>query len=304
MKFYNHCYKLTIFKNHFARDGIQKQLSKFQFLELLKYDIRTAKNGPLFSPAEFDGVRSKQNTKWVHMLVFDIDGGAPYMPLYNTKFDFDWVTYTTFSHTAEVPKWRLVIPLAKPIPGEHWQYAFAAMLDLWRTLYPEHEGAPDKQCKDKSRMYYLPACPPDKQNTKRLDCDLNENLYTLQYDYIIRQREAEQAEYKRLLDAQKQFRKKNRNRKPLYWEIKRELALEYATNVNYRQDLASRIGNIKGDRCEDFDCPVCGQNDATFFYINPMGGHRAYCAHMNSCGTQGVLTSFSLLHLASFNNII
>jgi uncharacterized lipoprotein YehR (DUF1307 family) len=159
-------------------------------------------------------------------------------------------------------------------------------------------------CKDQSRMYYLPSCHPQTQAQKRMDCQLNGKLYTLQYDYVIRQKEEEKREYQRILQAQREMRQKNRSRKPLYIEAKRELMIEYATNINYRAHLAQKIGTIKGDRCEDWSCIVCGRNDATFFYINPLGGHRAHCAHMNSCGTQGELTSYSLFKLAEYYGCI
>ena len=41
MIFDNYCYKLTVFKNHYDKNGIYRELSKSQFLELLTYDIRT-----------------------------------------------------------------------------------------------------------------------------------------------------------------------------------------------------------------------------------------------------------------------
>lgn len=295
-------YKCTIFDNKYAKHGTQRNLAKHQLLGLFAYDIRTDKDGALFAPAEFKGNRCKKNVERVHMLVFDIDEGAPYIPLYN-KFAYDWITYTTFSHITDKPKWRLVIPLKRAIPGNEWRYAYKAMVDLWKKLYPDHPNALDASCKDQSRMYYLPSCHPSTEHNRRMDTSLSGKLYTLQYDYIIARETEEQREYRRILEAQQEMRQKNKRRQPLYIETKRELMIEYATNPNYRAHLAQRIGTIKGDRCEDWDCIVCGRNDATFFYINPSGGHRAYCAHMNTCGTQGELTSYSLFKLAEYYGI-
>jgi len=33
---------------------------------------------------------------------------------------YEWVAYTTHSQTDEKPKYRIVIPLAQPVPAKQW----------------------------------------------------------------------------------------------------------------------------------------------------------------------------------------
>lgn len=83
----------------------------------------------------------------VSALVVDLDRVAP---------DFAWlagicwIDRTTWSHRPEAPRWRVVIPLARPVPAERWG-------DVWQraraTLCPEADPA----CKDASRAYWLPS---------------------------------------------------------------------------------------------------------------------------------------------------
>tara|TARA_Y100001938_G_C8097604_1_gene439191 strand:+ start:3320 stop:4207 length:888 start_codon:yes stop_codon:yes gene_type:complete len=291
----------TQFNNKFARNGYEQKKTFNEFISWLDRDIRADKEGKLFAPAIFDGPRLKKNVQWITMLCFDVDDGTVYqLPQTNYKY----IAYTTHSHTPAHHKWRLIFPLQKPIPAEHWRYAFQAANRFWHMLFDDSVGDIDKSCSDSSRMYYAPSCPSAERKNARFDYQDGEN-FDLVYDHIIRQQQDREAEFKRICEAKEKFKNKNKTRKTYYWELKRELQIEYATNENYRRHLAEIIGTVSGDKCEDFDCPVCGRSDATFFYLNPMNNsHRAYCAHMETCGTPGDYTKFSVYSLAAYNGLI
>jgi hypothetical protein len=67
-----------------------------------------------------------------------------------------YILYSSFSNTTDKPKWRAVFPLAAPVPGKNWEPAFRR-LDM--ALFA---GRADGACVDPSRMFYMPACPPDR----------------------------------------------------------------------------------------------------------------------------------------------
>lgn len=60
--------------------------------------------------------------------------------------------HSSHSHTESKPKGRMVYPLTSPVPGAMWPR-------FWRWAASKVPGM-DPQCKDVSRVYYLPTRPP------------------------------------------------------------------------------------------------------------------------------------------------
>jgi replicative DNA helicase len=100
---------------------------------------------PGWSAAEFNGTRSLENVVRVHFLVFDFDQGAPPWE----KFErFDYFAHTTHSHTADKPRWRLILTLSAPIEAADWgKYLFEA----WALSDDSWKGAADS-----GRFWFLP----------------------------------------------------------------------------------------------------------------------------------------------------
>jgi len=65
------------------------------------------------------------------------------------------IAYTTWSHTQDDPRWRLVVPLARPVPVEEWPA-------VWRSGVERFDPHADPQCKDVSRFYFLHGAPRDR----------------------------------------------------------------------------------------------------------------------------------------------
>ena len=79
---------------------------------------REAKNGPYFTAAEFDrpGVRKEAYVMKMHGFVLDIDTGR--LSLADIKALLEglvYLLYSSFSHQASFPKWRVFIPYGEPI---------------------------------------------------------------------------------------------------------------------------------------------------------------------------------------------
>lgn len=120
--------------------------------------VRPNKDGEGFSPATCKpgATRGKANVLALTMAIADIDDGTWLNALKPAIASFSWVAYSTHSHTAGHPKFRIVFPLQRTCtPAEwpaHWE-AFNRLLG----------GHCDPACKDVSRLYYLPSCPRETQ---------------------------------------------------------------------------------------------------------------------------------------------
>jgi hypothetical protein len=124
-------------------DELRQLLSRFEVLD-------DKRRGRCWSPTQYaDSTSSRSNAgvAEVSCLVFDCDRVPPDEDRLSGVY---WVGHTTHSHTPQAPRWRVVIPLAAPVPVQTWN-------DIWRraraALCPEADPA----CKDASRAYWLPS---------------------------------------------------------------------------------------------------------------------------------------------------
>lgn len=127
---------------------------------------------PCFSPAEYpDGGptnvapddypewarRGKRNVTRVWMLVLDVDKVDQHTPA--TEETLNWFVsrvhelgltalfYSSWSHARKPWRFRVVIPLDRPVPAEEWPGFWARAITIFR-------GICDDKCKDASRIYF------------------------------------------------------------------------------------------------------------------------------------------------------
>lgn len=114
---------------------------------------RENKDGPAFSPVTYrEGTtRGKANVETVHALVLDIDHAGE--PPWQLLERWAYVGHTTFQHTPEAPRWRVVIPLARPVSGADWP-------NVWLRASSYFGGCLDPATKDSSRIFFFPSCRP------------------------------------------------------------------------------------------------------------------------------------------------
>lgn len=153
-------YEVSLFSS--KRDNVP-QYSLWTWAELCEEIrnplIRREKDGPLFSPAKFNGNRAKANVERLSMLTLDLDHNAAFEPIKRglAALSCKYVIYSTHSHFRKTesnrnaePRYRVVIPLTESIPAKH----FSA---LW-SFTQKVTGLPiDQAAKDAGRMYYRPA---------------------------------------------------------------------------------------------------------------------------------------------------
>jgi len=170
-------YSLTIFKNTFDNQthrGMEvESWEKFEELLYHMYDMEGRKGGRnssvLISPARYfpDTTRSNKNVDlWGGWSALDVDdydvctdpNRSPVEclkeQLHEAFGSFHYVCYNTASSKADKPKFRLVFPLTRQVDSKDLPH-------FWFSMNKQFDGLGDKQTKDISRMYYVPAQYPD-----------------------------------------------------------------------------------------------------------------------------------------------
>lgn len=166
-------YKLTIFTGIFD-NKTHKSMSfdSLEKFEKILYDLSKQegykpkrgefkKGSPLISPATYvkDTTRKNDNVvNWGRWAALDIDD-------YESSFedaikifkDYYYICYSSASSTKEHPKFRIVLPLTEEVKADKIRH-------FWYALNTEFESLGDKQTKDLSRMYYVPAQYPNAYN--------------------------------------------------------------------------------------------------------------------------------------------
>jgi hypothetical protein len=121
--------------------------------------------GRLVPDAEGRLRRCKAGVESLSMLVLDCDDGAPLDTLRllgdcegPTGYSVLRIGHTSYSHSAQRTKARIVFPLSAPVAGERWEVVWAAAA-RWAATFGV---VTDKATKDPSRIWFTAACPADR----------------------------------------------------------------------------------------------------------------------------------------------
>lgn len=156
-------YSMTIFKNMYDNKTHRRldidtwdQLTSF-LKKLSERPLEGKKNAELISPAIYkDGTtRANRNVlAWAGWAAIDVDDhvfeGDLENELRSRLGHWDYIAYSTASSTDVHPKYRLVFRLSRHVRSEEIKH-------FWFALNSELQSIGDKQTKDLSRMYYVPA---------------------------------------------------------------------------------------------------------------------------------------------------
>ena len=128
---------------------------------LTRHNSREAKDGPAWSPTEYVPGRPRGNAHVITVSCFvaDVDDGTRPADLWDrwqtpSGRPLAWCLHSSYSSTPEQPKYRVIFPLAAPVPAADWP---AVHRKLTLALFGEHA---DPACKDAARLFFLPSCPP------------------------------------------------------------------------------------------------------------------------------------------------
>ena len=214
------------------------------------------KHLPMWSPCLYLGRKTKEHTISVEMLVFDIDDGTRLEALQEFE-DLQYIAHTSYSHIPEYPKWRLILPLKKAIPANHWRYAWEVGAKLWRE---RTKSKIDPSCKNANRFYFVLGCPKERSHFARVAYNRDGELLDLQYKI---------PKKKKIIVFNQEERSK---------QEKSTLSRED------RISLASSLGGvIAHDRAVKIPCPKCGRR-SMWYWLDPTNMKTARCNHQNSCG--------------------
>ena len=109
-----------------------------------------------------DGI-SNDNVESLTALVYDFDHATldEMAALLSAFEDYEYACNSSWRHTPEAPRFRLVLPLAEPVSP-------AAHRSLWQQyadLAIARSGAhPDPKCKDPAHRYYWPSAHPERRH--------------------------------------------------------------------------------------------------------------------------------------------
>lgn len=130
------------------------------------HKVRAEKDGLAFSLAKLrEGTtRAAANVEEITGVALDFDHGARLNDVVQRLRDkgIEAIAYTTFSHAPEDEKFRIVLPLRKAIkPAEYAR--------VWAGANTLTGGVADAACRDVSRLFYLPSCPPERAHLARVE---------------------------------------------------------------------------------------------------------------------------------------
>lgn len=153
-------FQFSTFTNKTRARAYPRSLNRDGFITLLtKRDVRHEKDGKAFAPATFKATRSNADFISATGLCLDFDHGQALVEdvlaiLPGTLAAF----YSTHSHLPESPRFRVVIPLARPVdPDEH-----ARLVGGFKSIIPTRLAeCLDNTCFERTRSFYLPSCPPE-----------------------------------------------------------------------------------------------------------------------------------------------
>jgi hypothetical protein len=228
--------------------GLVDALTRFRRL-----DVADKRYLPAWSPASFVGdTRRADAVTTLSCIVFDLDDG-PLEAATAAWSDAFHVAHTTWSHRPDRPRWRLVVPLGRPVAADAWAWT-------WRWAASRTPGV-DPTCKDASRIYFVPASP-DGSGEARVHAGA-------------------------LLDAAAMV-PPERARQATRWEPAKDDA-EPADRRAHAHDLGARLAGVGADaRAERVACPACGR-PSVWFWIDPRRQSSAACHHKQTCGWTGPL---------------
>lgn len=128
---------------------------------LTRHTVRAEKDGTAWSPVSYhpDTTRLSTSVAEVFALVLDMDHATPAWDRLEAQ-GLEYAAYSTHSHNRVCddnpeggPRWRIILPLAHPVPGPAWR-------DFYLAARHHLAPAADNACIDPSRLHYWPACPP------------------------------------------------------------------------------------------------------------------------------------------------
>lgn len=126
------------------------------FVELLSHHAEREDKykGYLYSPVSYvdNGFRGNKNVIAVNAFVADLDGEALADTLEKLA-GYEYIIYTTHSHSLNEQHWHIVIPFADPVPSDEW-------FSVWKQMHEFLDIVGDPKTCDPARIFFAPQHAP------------------------------------------------------------------------------------------------------------------------------------------------
>jgi hypothetical protein len=279
-------------------DTLVKTLTTFRICE-------TKDRVPAWSPVEYKAgaTRGSAGVLSLSCLVLDYDtGAAGIQNALNAWGSWPGILHTSWSHTKELHKFRVIMPLNKPVAREDWPGVFAwaerwtrtvedrdKEMSLEEYLQADWIKTIDPACKDPGRIFYVPAVRSDdwpKFATSWIPEDRPETFLGTYSPWALevrdyRRRAAELAARRAAPPKRTTYGSAARSRQAKGSALK--------TCPHAREALGVQLGGkVSTDRVGKVMCPKCAR-PSVWWIINPASKATAECDHLNSCGWWGHL---------------
>lgn len=270
---------MTIFKSIFDNTTNKRMdfadFSQFEsFLyKLSKLKKKDKKSANLISPAIYKPNSNRNNAsvlEWGGWTALDIDDyqlkGNIEEDLFNKYGKWKYVCYSTARSSIEQPKFRLVFPLKESVESDK-------IKSFWYAINSELNDIGDKQCKDLSRMYYMPAS------------------YANAYNFIFSNHSGDEidADYMMLKHPMQVIQKSGNFIERLPQDLQMRV-------IKYRQDSMERAKNIHWTSYRD--CPFINRklmNDfMTISHIDGSGRYALIYKIMSSVALNAVKQGYPI----------
>ncbi|TVQ88491.1 MAG: hypothetical protein EA397_16995 [Deltaproteobacteria bacterium] len=249
--------------------ALRKRLAWFKAHRSVQDKLRL----PCWSPTQSlpEGDRSALG---VTCLVLDIDNGIEMNDALERCSPFTVALHTSWSHTSGHHRFRVVLPLARPIDARDWPGA-------WRRAVKLLDLPADSACSNATRRYLLPALPGPQAETHAEFRDTGVAL-----DLFDLAQEAAAAAPRPLPPRRNVVVPFHRHGAA----VQQRLAKDPGARLRLAEALGARLqGQGDNERATGVRCPSCGRA-SVWFLISPHVATRARCNHVNSCGWSSPLT--------------
>jgi len=235
---------------------------------------------PCWSPTLYPrhATRGASSVEAVTCLVLDHDDGASIEDAVSAWEGWPLMVHSSWSHSEAHPRFRLVLPLAEPVPAGCWPRA-------WAWANERAGGHIDPACKDPSRLYLRPAIPHRTAPYQAFVRDGGGPLLGIDPAILATPRPSERP-------AERPMRAPSGHlpRVTTTPERARLVARQrLRTNREVRERAARWLGaTILERRADKVVCPRCGR-PSVWFWLEPGSMSTARCSHRESCGWWGHL---------------
>lgn len=120
---------LSGFNNENDRRPLQRDMAWEEICRRLSQNQeRPTKTGAqAWSPTKYKpgATRGNDGVESISCAVLDIDNGTPLVNVRGKLDDYAFLAHSSFSHTDEHPKYRIILPLNTPSPAQNWPLHWA-----------------------------------------------------------------------------------------------------------------------------------------------------------------------------------